>query len=159
MTSVRNDFFAIFGIPETLDLDVAALQKRFYELSREHHPDRKKPSERAEAEQRTSELNDAWRTLRDPIKRAHYVLERHHLNLQPTPDILEEMFELNMEREEAETRDQLEAIHRRLLAMLQQTDQALAQSFTQDLSAVRAILSKRQYIQNLIASTENALSN
>ncbi len=54
------------------------LQKRYYELSRELHPDRfmRKPeAERQKALDLSSTLNDAYRTLKDPLKRAHYVLE------------------------------------------------------------------------------------
>src|SRR5947208_732327 len=70
-------FFAFFGYPERLSLDSAELQKRFYDLSRRLHPDRftsKGAREREYSLEATAILNDGYRTLRDPVKRAEYVL-------------------------------------------------------------------------------------
>ena len=72
-------FYRLFGLDERLAIDLDDLQKRFYELSRKLHPDRygrKSPTERQFSEEATSILNDAYRTLRDPVKRAEYVLKQ-----------------------------------------------------------------------------------
>ena len=117
------DYFEIFSLPPHLTLDTAALEKSFYALSRKLHPDRfasKPPAEQEAALAASSELNDAYRTLKDPIARTEYLLKLEGIELeeqssaataaartsgtakkQVVPaDLLEEAFELNMQLEE-----------------------------------------------------------
>ncbi len=97
------DYFEWFGLAPRLELDAAELEARFYRLSRQLHPDRylrATPAERARALAASAELNDAYRTLRDPVARAEYVLARAGAADGPAdPELLDEMFELNEERE------------------------------------------------------------
>jgi len=72
------DAFSVFGLPRTLDLDEKALEQRYLKLSRECHPDlnRAKDTDDCVAVlQRSAEINDAWRVLRDPWRRARALLE------------------------------------------------------------------------------------
>src|ERR1700752_2623396 len=72
------DYFTFFGLPRTLNVDVAALEKDFYELSRKLHPDLNARADSKEQEwslQQSSLLNDAYRTFKDPIRRAEYPLK------------------------------------------------------------------------------------
>src|SRR5579859_3497422 len=76
---VPVDYFTFFGLPPKLNIDVAALEKSFYELSRKLHPDLNVRAGNQEQEwsmEQSSMLNDAYRTLKDPIKRTAY---RWHL--------------------------------------------------------------------------------
>ena len=69
--------FAVLGVPEGYAVDVAALEKRYRELSRQVHPDRFARADaraRRASMERSVQLNDAWKTLRDPVKRAEYLL-------------------------------------------------------------------------------------
>ena len=78
MPILSKNFFQFFGLEPKLRVDAESLQKRFYELSRQWHPDRfsrKSPAEQAEALEATSILNDGYRTLKDPVKRAEYLLK------------------------------------------------------------------------------------
>jgi molecular chaperone HscB len=71
------DHFAVLGLERRYDLDVGAVEARYKELSRRLHPDRfarADPRARRASLQRTVQLNEAWRTLKDPIKRAEYLL-------------------------------------------------------------------------------------
>src|SRR5258708_10650671 len=105
------EYFRFFDLPEHLNIDLADLEKRYYALSRKWHPDRfaRKPeTERNEAEENTALLNDAYRALKDPVRRAEYVLSEHGLAAaqQSAPaDLLEEVFELNMALEEIRAGD------------------------------------------------------
>jgi molecular chaperone HscB len=101
---VGADYFAFFGLPQKLTMDPAALETQFHKLSWKLHPDnfvRASEFERNLSLERSSELNDAYRTLRDPIARIEYLLL--HLGLrkegttrqQAPPELLEEVFELN----------------------------------------------------------------
>ncbi|HTA18989.1 MAG TPA: Fe-S protein assembly co-chaperone HscB [Polyangia bacterium] len=74
----RADHFAVLGVERRYDLEAGALEARYKELSRKLHPDRfakADPRARRAALQRTVALNEAWRALKDPLKRAEYLLE------------------------------------------------------------------------------------
>ena len=71
------DPFATLGIAPSFDVDLAAVEQTHRELSRALHPDkyvRAGPSERREALSRAVEVNEAWRVVRDPIRRAEALL-------------------------------------------------------------------------------------
>lgn len=72
------DPFTVFGLPRSLDLDERALESRYLRLSRECHPDLHRAKETGDCIavlQRSAEINDAWRILRDPWQRARALLE------------------------------------------------------------------------------------
>jgi len=107
------NYFAFYGLPESFQLDEAALQAKYYQLSRELHPDfhaQDTPAAQAEA-LRLSTLNtDAYRTLRDADQRLAYVLRQHGLldetrQEQLPPDFLMEVMDLNEQLMEAEAGD------------------------------------------------------
>jgi molecular chaperone HscB len=114
------NYFEFFSLPRKLVLDVAALEKQFYLLSRKLHPDRFASRPLAEQEAalaQSSLLNDAYRTLKDPILRTQYLLTLEGVELEEQskaatdaarvsgvekkqivpPELLEEVFELNMQ--------------------------------------------------------------
>src|ERR1700730_2336507 len=118
-----NSYFALFQLPQHLNLDVAALEKQFYALSRRLHPDRfagKPAFEQEAALTASTHLNDAYRTLKDPILRTQYLLKLEGVELEEQskaatdaaratgeqkkqvvpPELLEEVFELNMQLQE-----------------------------------------------------------
>src|SRR6266566_4551699 len=72
-----TDFFSFFGLPRKLNVDMADLERRYRALSRQCHPDyfhNSTPSERRASLERSSYLNDAYRTLRHPAARIEYLL-------------------------------------------------------------------------------------
>ncbi len=88
-----------------LSLDADDLKRRFYERSRQWHPDRftrANPEDQQRSLNMTALLNDAFRTLRDSVARAEYFLRSNGLELSKDvpPELLEEVFELNMALEE-----------------------------------------------------------
>jgi molecular chaperone HscB len=99
-----TDYFTFFGLAQKMRLDSAELEKRFHQLSWKLHPDnftREDEHERNLSLDLSSQLNDAYRTLRDPIRRVEYLLlhagmrkEGQHKQQAP-PELLEEVFELN----------------------------------------------------------------
>jgi len=99
-----TDYFAIFGLPRKLWIEMGALEQKFLQLSWKLHPDNfvNAPEQARELSlKRSSELNDAYRTLRDPVARVEYLLgiegarkEGEHKQQAP-PELLEEVFELN----------------------------------------------------------------
>ena len=78
------DHFARLGLPAALDLEPASLDKAYFALQRRWHPDRfvARPSdERARASTEAAALNDAYRTLKDPLSRAFYLAELRGVEL------------------------------------------------------------------------------
>jgi len=174
-----SDYYSLLGLPRKLNIETGELQTRFYEMSRRLHPDlftRKSERERHYALEASSTLNDAYRTLRDPVKRANYVLKQEGFDIgeqrskDVPPELLEEVFELNMALEElrggdVSARPQLESARQNFTAMLSGIDtqlQALFEKYDADhdggfLSQIRATLNRRKYIQNLVTEVELAL--
>jgi molecular chaperone HscB len=106
----HGDYFTFFGLRRRLRLDVKDLDQRFRALSRLFHPDyfhNATPTERLASLERSSYLNDAFRTLRDPMARLEYLLklegftpkESHDATTKVPQGLLEEVFELNEELE------------------------------------------------------------
>jgi molecular chaperone HscB len=152
---VDRDYFEFFGLERTLHLDAQDLEKRYYQLSRKWHPDlfaRKSEAEKQEALDNTALLNDAYRTLKDPIRRAEYVVGPSDEKVPP--ELLEEVFELNMALEEGD-QSQLDEFHQKFLSMRDRIDAELQQAFTTNsLPEVRALLNRRAYVRNLIKQVE-----
>ena len=107
----HGDYFAFFGLPRKLNIDVGELERRFRSLSRQFHPDffyNATPAERLASLERSSYLNDGYRMLRQPISRVEYLLQLEGLaargpeeaGKQVPPALLEEVFALNEELDE-----------------------------------------------------------
>src|SRR5215468_3775129 len=100
------DYFDVFGLPKILGIDLAALEKTFHELSRKYHPDyfsTASPSEKTQAVRMTALLNDAYRTLRHPIRRVEYLLSLYGFKSDGSKvpqALLMEVFEINEQLED-----------------------------------------------------------
>ena len=180
MGVVPSNYFDFFGLDHKLDLDLKDLERRFYAFSRQYHPDRftlKSAEEQQVALDATAILNDGYRTLRDPLARAEYLLKENGFDIgeQGTknvpPELLEEVFELNMALEEVRggddsARPQLEAARANFGAMLTDIDGQLDALFRvwddtrrrEELAAIRSLLNRRKYIQNLLSEVDALLS-
>ena len=173
--SLSQDYFSFFGIPRKLSVDTSDLQSRFYSLSRQFHPDRfarGTPADQQYALDATALLNDAYRVLRDPIQRAEYLLTQEGFDIgeqrskNVPPELLEEVFELNMLLEETPERDELERARTKFQSMQAETDEELSSLFerydaSEDrtvLQGIRGVLNRRRYIQNLVRDVEKALA-
>jgi molecular chaperone HscB len=201
-----NSYFTFFQLPQHLNLDVGALEKQFYVLSRKLHPDRfasKPVAEQEAALAQSSLLNDAYRTLKDPIARTQYLLALEGVELEEQskaatdaaratgeqkkqvvpPELLEEVFELNMQLQEmraankmgedepelrrdlmtakdafdakmVETQAELEALWLVWDAGVDAGDEAAK---TQAKDAMVVLLNKRSYLRNLVRDVNEAL--
>jgi molecular chaperone HscB len=177
-----RDYYRLLGLEgRRLNIDLDQLQRRFYELSRQLHPDHfmlKSEREKQHSEDATSVLNDAYRTLKDPIKRAQYVLAQEGFDIgeqrssDVPPELLEEVFELNMALEEMRggvdsARPQLESAENNFSRMLNAIDAELRTLFAaydasparEILSSVRTVLNRRKYIQNLLSEVQKTLES
>lgn len=204
---IPTDYFSFFGLPRKLNIDQAQLEREFYNLSRKLHPDRYAQSKSQEQQwslEKTSQLNDAYRTLKNPISRTEYLLRTEGIhfgeqsksateearssgNLKQQaipPDMLEEVFELNMQLEEmhmnkkmgeddADLAQQLEQTRKQLQKRYAALDQELKQDWDEwdallahdasedERAGVTAkmvnLLNRRTYIRNLVRDVNDVL--
>ena len=180
MNPVSSNYYDFFGLEHKLDLDLTDLEKRFYALSRQYHPDRytlKSREEQQYALDATAILNDAYRTLRDPLARAEYLLKENGFDIgeqgskNVPPELLEEVFELNMALEELRGGDDsaragLEEARKKFVDMREKIDAELRSKFAgydrapdrNVLSEIRGVLNRRRYVRNLINEVERELT-
>jgi molecular chaperone HscB len=183
-----GDYFSFLGLPRRLTLDMPLLEVRFRELSREYHPDyfyNASQRERLESLEKSSHLNDAYRTLRDPVSRIEYLLSLEGLPVtrpgegspKVPPALLEEVFTLNEEldgireaRESGADRASLQARlegarrpierkredhERELRALSARWDEHQDRA---TLEALRERMLERNYINNLLATIDREMS-
>lgn len=180
----HGDYFAFFGLPRQLVIDVQDLERRFRELSRKFHPDfyyNASPAERLASLERSSYLNDAYRALRNPVSRIEHLLAIEGLpspssesgTAKVPPSLLEEVFALNEELDEIrEAREsgadaaalspRLEAARKPIELRREEHERQLQELMTRwdahgeraTLDALRERLLERNYINNLLATIE-----
>lgn len=100
--SKETDYFTCLGLPRRLTIDPQQLEAKFYELSRAFHPDfyhSKSETEQSISLGNAAMLNSAYRTLRDPVQRAEYLLDLEagsvkEIRTSPPADLFEEILEL-----------------------------------------------------------------
>jgi molecular chaperone HscB len=141
----RLDHFALFDLPRKLWIEMNGLEQKFLQLSWKLHPDNfvnASPEEQERSLKRSSEVNDAYRVLRDPVARVEYLLqiegarkEGEHKQQAP-PELLEEVFELN------ESLDELRRVKEggADLAALKSRLETAQQNFQQKLGEVDELL-------------------
>lgn len=196
------DYFEFFGLPRKLTLDDGALEKQFYTMSRKLHPDRfaaKPLAEQEAALAQSSLLNDAYRTLKDPILRTQYLLKLEGVELEEQskaatdaarasgvekkqvvpPELLEEVFELNMQLQEMRAANQMgedePELRRDLMTAKDAFDAKMVETQAEleklwmvwdagdEVERARAkeamveLLNKRSYLRNLVRDVNEAL--
>jgi molecular chaperone HscB len=202
------DYFRFFGLPRKLNVGTKELERDFYQLSRKLHPDRygqASEQERQWSLEKTARLNDAYRTLRDPIERTKYLLELEGMKLEEQssaatqtaratgeekkqvvpPELLEEVFELNMQLEEVrmskkhgagnvqlalelkEHKEKFDAMlaesERELRKLWELWDSALDRNDSAQKDAAKQkmvdLLNRRSYVRNLVRDVNEALED
>ncbi|WP_075181504.1 co-chaperone HscB [Pantoea sp. 1.19] len=107
------DYFTLFGLPQSWDIDAAALTSRFQELQRQYHPDRfatESESVRLQAVQQAATLNQGYQALRSPLPRAEYLLSLHGFDINNEQHTMRDAAFL---MEQLELREELEAMAQR----------------------------------------------
>ena len=190
-----GDFFSVFGLKPCLNLDLMGLEHEFHRLSRKLHPDRfarAGENEKQWSLADTALLNDAYRTLKDPIHRTEYLLKLHGAEIgeehsgkdrkdpsRVPADLLEEVFDLNMQLEEMRAATKmgeddpalqanLEQAKAKFNGLLDEVDENLrAQWNTWDAGdagaraaaqkEMVALLDRRRYLNNLVRDVTETL--
>src|ERR1700738_4186906 len=158
IASAKGDHFSLFGLPRKLWVEMSALEKKFLELSWKLHPDKfvnASPEEQETSLRRSSQLNDAYRALRDPVARVEYLLENEGKHKeaenkqQAPPELLEEVFELNESLDElreakasggdlASLKSRLESAEKNFQGKLTEVDAKLQETASQWDAAIDA---------------------
>ncbi len=133
--SKDTDYFTCLGFPRRLSVDLQQLEAKFYQLSRAFHPDfyqAKSQQEQAISLSNAATLNTAYRTLRDPIQRAEYLLDLEagsvkEIRTSPPGDLFEQILELQETLDEYRETDRGSAQAQELRARLVQERAALEQ--------------------------------
>jgi molecular chaperone HscB len=185
------DFFSFLGLPRKLRIDMADLEQRYRALSRQFHPDyfyNASAAERRASLERSSYLNDAYRTIKNPVTRIEYLLKIEGVdpggsggghNAKVPAGLLEEVFALNEELDEIrelknsgagrsewaarleQARQPIEAKRQEHEAQLQALSErwdAAGEDRGQVLAALNERILERNYINNLLAGIEKELS-
>jgi molecular chaperone HscB len=135
--------FDTLGIERVFHIPPVELEKKFLELSRQNHPDKfakASPRERLEAVQKTTALNDAYRVLKDPVKRAEYLCKLAGFDVgdeknsvKATPELLGDMMERNEALDEARTEgdgERVEQIKGEVRTLREQTLRTVEEKFS-----------------------------
>jgi molecular chaperone HscB len=195
-----GDFFQVFGLERGFQIDLAHLEGEFYRLSRKLHPDRFARAGENEKEWSladTALLNDAYRTLKDPIHRTEYLLKLEGAEIgeehsgretakmgrkdpsRVPADLLEEVFELNMQLEEmrmnrkvgeedTSLQSDLEAAKQKFTGLLEDVDRDLRAEWKAwdaggessrhtSQGTMVALLDRRRYLRNLVRDVNEVL--
>jgi len=155
-----SDYFAVLGLPRHLALDSAALSQRYRERSWATHPDRRTRAEQGEAMAESALLNEAYRTLRDPYRRAQHLLSLEGIALSTTPpqDLLMEVFEVQELLEDPDTPAQvLKEQQKHWQGRVKDLDQALSEASSAwdrgdqgALPQLQKVLLQRQYFLQIL---------
>jgi molecular chaperone HscB len=200
-----GDYFQVFSLPHGFQLDLPALEHEFHRLSRKVHPDRFARAEETEREWSladTALLNDAYRTLKEPLHRTEYLLKLEGAEIgeehsgkasadgssssgsrkdpsRVPADLLEEVFDLNMQLEEMrmarkmgqadpDLQASLEQAKRKFDVLLEAVDEDLRtewQAWDAGGKSTRlasqkvmvALLDRRRYLSNLVRDVNETL--
>jgi molecular chaperone HscB len=195
-----GDYFSVFCLKPHLQIDLSALESEFHRLSRKLHPDRFARAQENEKEWSladTALLNDAYRTLKDPLRRTEYLLKLEGAEIgeehsgrdeagkgrkdpsRVPADLLEEVFDLNMQldemrmarrtgEEDPELKASLTQAKKKFDGLLQEVDADLRvewKAWDEGDVAARAVeqktmvalLDRRRYLSNLVRDVTEAL--
>jgi len=77
---ITQNFFELFGLPARFELDADALDRAYRDIQATVHPDRfvnAGEAERRLSMQQATHVNEAYQALKNPIRRAAYLLLQH----------------------------------------------------------------------------------
>jgi len=175
---LNSNFFELFDLPVSYDVDLLQLQKRYMELQKQVHPDKfanGSDQEKRESMQYTSWINEAQTTLKDPVLRASYLLKLKGVDFslenETTMDAAFLMSQLEMREKMEHVKQQddplvaLESIEKEIKNANDQMMQGFAESYQADkFDDAREWIRKLQFLKKaknevntLIADVEDEL--
>lgn len=155
------DHFARFAMPPAFDVEGAALDRRYFESQRLLHPDRfamRTAREKAFSQQQSVCVNEAYETLKDPLKRADYLVHLRGAGVLPEgctlvndQELLTETMELREALSEAQSPEDVDALDRRATADIRACIDALSDAFrSDDLEGACRLTTRLKYLRKLL---------
>jgi len=155
------DHFARFGMPSEFDLNGAALDQQYFDHQRMLHPDRfamRTAREKALSQQQSVCVNEAYETLKDPLKRADYLVHLRGSGVLPEgctlvndQELLTETMELREALSDAESPEDVDALDQRANADIRACMDALAENFrSNDLEGACRLTTRLKYLRKLL---------
>ena len=147
-------YFTVLGLREKYSLDLQDLEKSYLAQQRLSHPDQfvlKSKEEQEMAEEQTMFLNEAYRTLKSPVLRGHYLLSLKKKNVEvlekpQNPLFLMEMMEEREQMAQLETEEDIKQASQKIKELLQKLEKEIGEAFEdENLSKARSLLDQFQY--------------
>ncbi len=150
------NYFELYGLPVSLQPDPAKLRARFYELSRLYHPDfygQSTEEEQAEALERSSQVNMAFKVFQNREATLKYVLQLKGLleeeeKYQLSPDFLMEMMDLNeqaMELSDQADKDRLTQTIQQLQTEIYEPVAKIVADYQEGVTTPEELLQVKEY--------------
>jgi len=160
----QADHFQRMGLERSFDVDMDALEKAYFRMQRDLHPDRfatKTPKEKSLSQQQATSLNDAYETLKDPLDRAVYLAHLKGLdvlkegcNALNDPVILMEAMEMREALAEAESADEVSDLTRRAQGDIADCEKELSSAFEgTDMDHIGTLITRLKYLRKLADET------
>lgn len=168
---LAKNHFELFGLPAVFDIDTVDLASRYRELQRRFHPDKfasASDQERRLSMQVTAQINDAYRVLKDPLRRGRYLLKmvgvdtEEETNTVMEPEFLMEQMELREQL--AEVRNQAQpleallalaaAVKQRSATRIAELQASMAQNDSASRDKSRKLLREMQFLEKLAQEIE-----
>jgi len=166
--STSSDLFSLLGLKPSYEIDSAALEKAYFERSKELHPDRHASApagERVAVLTKARALNDAYQTLKKPVPRAEYLLARAGYtigdNERLDPELLMEFLEQREELAAARQAGRSAEVTALQGAMAKRRKEIVAQLSalfaSEDFAAAKKQLIVLRYLDRYLEECEAAL--
>ncbi len=160
----QADHFQRLGVARGFEVDTAALEKAYFQLQRQLHPDRfatRTTREKTLSQQQATSLNDAYETLKDPLKRSVYLAHlmgldvlKEGCNALNDPVILMEAMEMREALADAETAEEVGDLTRRAQGDIADCEAELADAFHgTDLDRIGTLITRLKYLRKLADET------
>lgn len=170
-----GDYYALFGLEPSYTVDPGYLKRKFYELSRQFHPDfyaAQTDKEQLLARDNTAYVNTALRVLSDPLRRAEYLLclktGQYSGNPAPPQELFEEILEAGelLERDDLSETDRAQLVafgkslrerHDDMIGSLKPLFEELLNKESFDKKAIESRLDNIKYIRTILARIDKQL--
>ena len=167
VAALMHSHFELFGLAPAFGLETEALERSYREIQSQIHPDRfahAGDAERRASLQWTTRVNEAYRTLKDPVQRAKHVLELHGVdvafetNTAMPPEFLMQQMELREALEDAKDAAQLDDLRRQLRSSRASLESEIAEAIDakKDYAGAAGLVRKLQFLDKLDSEIDAA---
>ena len=167
VSAVMPSHFDLFGLSPVYSIEGEALERSYREIQSKVHPDRfahAGDAERRASLQWTTRVNEAYRTLKDPVQRARHLLELHGVdvafetNTAMPPEFLMQQMELRESLEEAKTPASLDEMRKRLRQDKAELQKQIAEALDarKDYAGAAGLVRKLQFLDRLDEEIDSA---